>query len=98
MPHCYVCKTTDASRFYKDRTRRDRLCSRCKDCNPLESASHRERAENDNPKCHMCRQRLRPHDFYRDRTRYNGLSSKCKQCHAKKARMNRIKSAWGGVR
>jgi 5-methylcytosine-specific restriction endonuclease McrA len=84
---CTKCKETKSrSEFYKDKTKKDGLDSRCKPC---KSEYQQERAKNlvhqtpDTKQCTKCKEIKAASEFHNHKIGKDGLKSRCKLCTSK---------------
>ena len=99
MKRCSKCGTLkDESMFPKDRTRKDGLHQRCKECKNAYSrnryqASHTAREEDTEDgnlkKCSGCGELKERSEYSRDRTKKDGFYHLCKDCRSKYRRKSK---------
>lgn len=83
---CIKCKIEkDSSKFYKDKTKKDGLCSYCKECDNKKYKKLAQKYTEQNiqcpvAKCSKCERVLDATNFTKNSMRKNGLSNICKQC------------------
>ena len=83
---CRKCKRwRNESEFYKDRSVKDGLDNRCKECSYKPTGKPRHRIVNGirEKLCNKCREWKKESDFYKDKGAKDGLTGRCKKCSYK---------------